>query len=130
MSTSAVPRCDVLFLYCSLDAQGNIVDSPNTIRGLIKDAGAYVAVVASENKPDSYIKGMGSRNDWHANIALVIDRKADKFAIFFRHLFEAMFNGQSMLMAWVELAPQIPSHDHPDAPGTIMVAEAGHVTFG
>jgi hypothetical protein len=33
-------------------------------------------------------------------------------------------------MAWVELAPQIPGYDHPDAPGTIMAAEAGHLVFG
>jgi hypothetical protein len=129
-SSDNVPKCEVLFLYCTVDAQGKIVGSPTGIRDLIKNAGAYVAVVASENHPDSYIKAMGSRNGWHANIALVIDRKADKFALFFRRLFEAMFNGQSMLMAWVELAPQIPGQDHPDAPGTIMAAEAGHVTFG
>jgi hypothetical protein len=129
-STDTVPKCEVLFLYCTVDAQGRIVGSANGIRDLIKDAGAYVAVVASENPPGSYMKALGSRNDWHANIALVIDRKAGKFALFFRRLFEAMFNGQSMLMAWVELAPQIPGQDHPDAPGTIMAAEAGHVTFG
>ena len=120
---------EILFLYCTVDAQGKIVGSPFEVRKLIKDAGAYVAVVASENHPDDYIKAMKTRNDWHANVALVIDRKGDKFAIFFRRLFEAMFQGHSMLMAWVELAPQISGHDHPDAPGTIMAAEAGHVTF-
>ena len=128
-STDVVPRCEVLFIYCSVDAQGKIVGRPESIRDLIKQAGAYVAVVASENNPNSYIKAMGSRNDWHANIALVIDRKAEKFALFFRRLFEAMFSGRSMLMAWVELAPQIPGEDHPDAPASIMAAEAGHVVF-
>jgi hypothetical protein len=126
-STDTVPKCDVLFLYCTIDARGKVVSSPTGIRDLIKDAGAYVAVVASENHANSYI---GPRNDWHANIVLVIDRKNDKFALFFRRLFEAMFKGQSMLMAWVELAPQIPGRDQPDVPGTIMAAEAGHVTFG
>lgn len=125
-----VPTCEVLFIYCTVDAQGRVVGSPNGIRDLIKNAGAYVAVVASENDADSYIKATASRNDWHANIALVLDRKADKFALFFRRLFEAMFKGQSMLTAWVELAPQIPGREHPDAPGAIMAAEAGHVTFG
>jgi hypothetical protein len=129
-STDVVPRCEVLFLYCTVDAQGKIQGHSTSIRDLIKSAGAYVAVVASENNPDSYMKAMGPRNDWHANIALVIDRKADKFGLFFRRLFEAMFGGQSMLMAWVELAPQIPGRDHPEAPGAIMAAEAGHVTFG
>jgi hypothetical protein len=40
-----------------------------------------------------------------------------------------MYVGKSMLMAWVEFAPQIPGHDHPDAPGMIMAAEAGHLVF-
>ncbi len=129
-STDIVPKCAVLFIYCTLDANGKIVGSSFGVRQLIKEAGAYVAVVASGNQPEAYIKAMGNPNDWHANIALVIDRKADKFAIFFRRLFEAMFNEQSMLTVWVELAPQIPGYDHPDAPNTIMAAEAGHVTFG
>jgi hypothetical protein len=128
-STDLVPKCAVLFIYCTVDETGKVVGSSFSVRQLIKEAGAYVAVVASENQPEAYIKAIGNQNDWQANIALVIDRKADKFAIFFRRLFEAMFNEQSMLMAWVELAPQIPGYDHPDAPGAIMAAEAGHVTF-
>jgi hypothetical protein len=40
-----------------------------------------------------------------------------------------MFSGQSMLLAWVALAPQ-GGLENPDAPGTIMAAEAGHITFG
>lgn len=129
-STAIVPKCEVLFLYCTVDARGKVVGSPFGIRQLIKEAGAYVAVVASENVPECYIKAMDSRNDWRANIALVVDRRTDLFSTFFRRLFEAMFSGQSMPMAWVELAPQIPGHEHPEAPSTIMVAEAGHVTFG
>ena len=129
-STDIVPKCEVLFLYCSIDAEGKIDGHSTGIREFIKNAGAYVVVVASVNSPDSYIKAMAYRNDWHANIAMVLDRNADKLALFFRRLFEAMFKGQSMLMAWVELAPQIPGQDHPDAPGTIFAAEAGHVTFG
>ena len=125
-----IPKCEVLFVYCSVDGQGGVMGSPNGIRDLIKNAGAYVAVVATENRPDAYIRGMNTRNDWHANIALIIDRKGEKLALFFHRLFQEMFNGRSMLTAWVELAPQAPGRDHPDAPDSIMVAEAGHVTFG
>ena len=130
VSTDVVPRCEVLFVYCTLDPRGKVVGSTLGIRQLIKNAGAYVAVVASENEPQSCIKAMGVGNDWSANVALVIDRKADKLPLFFRRLFEAMFSGKSMLLAWVELAPQVPGQEHPDAPGTIMAAEAGHITFG
>jgi hypothetical protein len=130
ISSDAVPACEVLFIYCTIDAAGKVAASRTGVRDLIGAAGAYVAVVASENCPDAYVKTLGPRKDWHANIVLAIDRKADKFALFFRRLFEAMFKRQSMLMVWVELAPQIPGHEHPDAPDTIMIAEAGHLTFG
>ena len=58
-----------------------------------------------------------------------VDRKDDKFALFFHRLFVEMFKGRSMLMVWAELAPQIPGLAHPDAPDSIMAAEAGHITF-
>jgi hypothetical protein len=121
------PRCDILFLYCTINMEGPI--STPAIRELIKSAGAYVAVIASENSSDAYIKSVGRRTDWFANIAMVVDRKGDKFALFFYRLFEEMFKGRSMLMVWAELAPQIPGRAHPDAPDSIMTAEAGHITF-
>jgi len=121
------PRCDVLFLYCTIDLEGPT--STPAIRELIKSAGAYVAVIASENSPDAYIKSVGRRTDWFANIAMIVNRKDDKFALFFYHLFEEMFKGRSMLMVWAELAPQIPGSAHSDAPDSIMAAEAGHITF-
>jgi hypothetical protein len=129
LSTDVPPRCEVLFLYSTIDLEGCVVGSADRIDDSIKKAGAYVAVVASENLPNCYLKAIRRRRDWSANIVLVIDRKADKFASFFGRLLESMFTGQSMLMAWTHLAPQIPDRDHPDAPGTIMIAQAGHVTF-
>ena len=60
---------------------------------------------------------------------MTIDRKGPKFAEFYARLFESMFKGRSMLLTWVQLAPQIPGRDHPDAPSAIMAAEAGHLTF-
>ncbi|MEA5115289.1 MAG: hypothetical protein VB050_14810 [Geobacteraceae bacterium] len=129
VSTDLPPRCQVLFIYCDIGSTGRIVGANKTLRELIKDAGAYVAVVASENDTEAYIKAMEGRNDWNANIVLSMDRNGEKFAEFFSKLFSAMFKGTSMLIAWVELVPQIPGYDHPDAPGTIMAAEAGHIVF-
>jgi hypothetical protein len=128
-STRSPPKCHVFFIYCDLDPAGKVLGSSQSVRDLIKSAGAYIAVVASENPPESYINAMKVRSAWSANVALALDRKSDKLAMFFRRLFDAMFGGQSMLLAWVALAPQIPGHDDPDAPGTIMAAEAGHVVF-
>jgi hypothetical protein len=100
------PRCDVLFLYRNINPEG--LPSAPAIRELIKSAGAYVAVIASENSADAYIKSVGRRTDWSANIAMIVNRKDDKCALFFHRLFAEMFKGRSMLMVWAELAPQIP----------------------
>jgi hypothetical protein len=128
-STSEVPRCEVLFIYCTIHADGTVVGSQEPIREAIKKAGAYVTVLAAENPPEVYVKGIGPRNDWSANIVMTIDRKGAKFAEFYARLFELMFKGQSMLLTWVQLAPQIPGRDHPDAPSAIMAGEAGHLIF-
>lgn len=128
-SAHEVPKCDVLFVYCSFDATGNIDGDPRRMRDLIREAGAYVAVGACENVPEHSFKAIDGDNGWTANIVLVMERRNDKFVLFFRRLFRAMLDGESMLMAWVALAPQMPGHDHPDAPISILVPEAGHVTF-
>jgi hypothetical protein len=41
-----------------------------------------------------------------------------------------MNKGTSMLMAWVKLAPQEPGQGGTEGPATVLLAEAGHVTFG
>jgi hypothetical protein len=128
-STDAVPRCEVLFLYCTLDLAGTIVGRNAMVYDLVKEAGAYIAVVASANPFDCYLKAVPERADWSANIVLTIHRKEDAFGAFFRRLFRAMFEGTTMPMAWVALAPQIPGYDPPDCPCTLMVAAAGHVVF-
>jgi hypothetical protein len=121
------PRCDVLFLYRNINPEEST--STPAIRELIKSAGAYVAVIASENSADAYIESVGRRTDWSANIAMVVNRKDDKLSLFFYRLFAEMFKGRSMLIVWAELAPQMPGSSHSDVPDSIMAAEAGHITF-
>ena len=128
-SLSATSVCEVLFLYCELDPDGHIKGRTETVRDLIKSARAYIVVIASENSTDSYIKWLQRRNDWRANVTMVLDRKGDKFAQFFQKLFMGMFAGRSMLNVWVELAPQGHGPWEANVPGTIMAAEAGHITF-
>ena len=125
-----VPKCTVLFLYTDVDSTGKIIGRRDGLREIVKAARAYIAVVASENPPDNYMKCLGPRDDWPANVTLTVDRKGDKLPRFFAKLFQRMFAGKSMLIAWIELAPQIPGRDQPDVPGTIMAAEAGHLVFG
>jgi hypothetical protein len=123
------PQCDVLFIYCGLSPQLGASEPIASPRNLIKAARAYIAVFASENDSNAYINHMGKRTDWGANIVMVLSRNGDKFATFFQHLFAAMFEGQSMPLAWVQLAPQGPSPKHDENPSSIFAAEAGHVTF-
>jgi len=129
-SDSGPPRCDVLFLYCNIDPSGRVENATDSLRGLVKRARAYIAIVATENSGDVYKKALETQVDWNSNLVLVLDRKGSAFSIFFQRLFEQMNNGASMLMVWVKLAPQIPGSNPPDLPGAIMLAEAGHVTFG
>jgi hypothetical protein len=128
-STLEIPTCGVLFLYCDINDNGQVGGTTHSLRDLFKHAGAYIAVVASENDPDALIQALEGNAGWFSNIVLVLDRKGGKCPTFFRRLFEMMGTGTSMLMAWVELVPQIPGYDHKDAPETVMLAEAGHVTF-
>ena len=128
-SNKDVPSCSVLFLYCDIDASGTIIGCRDGVRRLIKTARAHLAIVASENPPEHYMRCLGPRNDWGANIVLTIERKGERFPKFFAELFQRMYAGTSMPMAWVELAPQIPGHGNPNSPSTIMVAEAGHLVF-
>jgi hypothetical protein len=123
------PLCDVLFIYCNFSPQGTSSEAVASPRDLIKAAHAYIAVFASENDGDAYIKRMGKRSEWGANIVMVLNRNGDKFTAFFQRLFTAMFEGQTMPMAWVQLAPQGPSPKHAENPSSIFAAEAGHITF-
>jgi hypothetical protein len=126
-STRGVPRCEVLLVYCKLDDAGAVIGSPVGLRELVRQAGAYVAVVASGNA--SYDHAVRVRSDWRANLVLTLDRRGENFARFLHALFAAMFQGHSMLSAWVALAPQTQSEAHADLPITLLLAEAGHVSF-
>jgi hypothetical protein len=128
-SITAPPQCTVLFIYATLDKFGNVQGHTVRIRDLAKEAGAYVVVVASDNAPQCYTEALGPKRDWHANFTMTLNRKGDGLALYFRRLFQEMFSGTSMLLAWVKLSPQIPGREDPDSPGMFMAAEAGHIVF-
>jgi len=130
-SSDGIVTCDVLFLYCKVDRDGSLPASTMRIRDFVKASGARVAIVASENVGAHYLHALQPKNDWPANFVLVFNRHDTAFTVFFRRLFAAMKDGTSMLMAWVNLAPQDSGRSaaHQECPGTIMIAEAGHITF-
>jgi hypothetical protein len=130
MSVRDVPTCDVLFLYCDLDERGAIRGDQKGVGQIIAAARAYLAVVASENSSESYQKLQFAVPGWTSNLVMALERHGESFPRFWRRRFEAMFAGQSMLTAWVALAPQyVGAQEHEALPATVMVANAGHITF-
>lgn len=133
-ATQPSPRCDVLFLYCKLDAQARVVAPFLTLREVIRRAGARIAVVASDIPKEDianphFATILGANNTWPANIAITLDRGGAYFGRFFVRLFSMMQDGKDMLSAWVEIAPQVPNQPS-DPPVMFMVPEAGAITFG
>ena len=128
-STKGPPKCDVLLIYARIEESGKVARSDRGLRELIRDSGATVVVVASENSGDAYIAAGAQKGYGRANLVMTMARKEKRFTAFFGRLFRMMFDGQTMPVAWVQLAPQIPNAEHSDTPETIFAAEAGQVTF-
>jgi hypothetical protein len=128
-SHSAPPTCDVLLVYCEIEAGGKVAGSPLSLRQIIRDAGARVVIFAAENDPERYMEAAQPAGYGAANLVMTLERKGDAFTGFFGELFGLMFRGVSMPAAWVQLAPQIPGHPHADLPETIFACEAGQLAF-
>ena len=128
-STAEPPSCDVLFIYCDFEPDGRISDSAAGLRELIRDSGARVAVVASQNSVESCGPAAKETGYGHANLVLTFDRKGAVFSAFYSRLFALMMKGKSMPIAWVKLAPQIPGHEHADCPDGYCFLEAGQIAF-
>ena len=127
-SKSEVPKCDVLFLYATLGDGGTLQGTEHYLRATIRDSGAKIVVVASENPNPAPERSKPVYG--RANLVITIARNGASFSKFFRELFAQMKKGKPMPMAWVKLAPQIPNREHPDCPGTIFLCEVGGVTLG
>jgi hypothetical protein len=119
----------VLFIYSDIEADGRLVGTTAGLRDLVRDAGARVVVVASENPGGAGMAAARSAKYGRANLVLTLDRKGALFSTFFARLFADMMNGVSMPLAWVKLAPQIPGDAHADCPEAVFLAEAGQVAF-
>ena len=124
-----LPECDVLLLYCQIQDEGNITGTSDGLRDIIRASNAPIVIVASENTGQSYIAADQQSGNEKANLVMTIERKGAAFTRFFSELFTRMFAGESMLLAWVELAPQNPHDPHEDCPATIFAAEVSHIVF-
>lgn len=129
-STNTPPKCDVLFVYCELANEGQVVGSASGLREIIRDSGAYVVIVASENSSAAYTAAGKPAGYGQANLVLTLERRGSAFKSFYRQLFGEMAKGVSMPVAWVKLAPQISGHDHSNCPVAIFACEVGQIAFG
>jgi len=130
VSDVAPPLCEVLMIYARLQSNGQVVGSSHGLRDIIRSSNAPIVIVASENGSESCIAA-GKRTGYgHANLVFTLRRKGNAFPLFFTQLFRKMFEGKSMLLAWVGLAPQNrDAPEHANCPETIFAAEVSHVIF-
>ncbi len=127
--TTKARQCDVLFLYCLLESDGTIRGSSQSLATIIRESGARIAVVASENPGNSYIAASKSQKAGPFNFVMTVERKGSAFPEFFKRLFELMYGGTAMPTAWNKLAPQIPHAEHTQCPGMICAMAAGGIVF-
>ncbi len=128
-SQSDPPVSDVLILYVRVEADGSIAGCSDSLRGLIRKSGAPIVVVASENPAKNYIAAAKRSAEAKANLVMTLKRKGPAFGQFFRELFSRMFEGQTMPLAWVKLAPQNPNVEHENCPESVFAAEVSHIIF-
>lgn len=123
------PPCDVLLVYAKVGADGEVEGTTSGLREIIRDSGAVIVLVASENPPESYMAAAPRKPYGQANLVMTIERNGSSFSTFFGKLFRLMRQGKTMPVAWNELAPQIPGLEHQDCPGTIFACECGQIGF-
>ncbi|MDX1921974.1 MAG: hypothetical protein SFW65_02450 [Alphaproteobacteria bacterium] len=128
-STVYPPRCNVLFLYCKIGADGKIENTSASLGEIIDASAASIAIVATENIGNHYIQTGKRGPHSRTNLVMTTNRNGPVFMRFFEKLFNAMNAGEPMTAAWSRLAPQIAGMEHKDCPGTIFSAELGDITF-
>jgi len=128
-SSAKTPLCDLLMLYANFSDSGSIEGTELSMREIIRDSSAAVVVIGTENDANSYIAAASNQECGLANLVLTIDRKGKTFGSFYTKLFAAMLAGETMPVAWNDLAPQIPGHVHEDVPDTIFSCERGQIAF-
>jgi hypothetical protein len=128
-SDGDTPICDVLMIYAAIEADGLIQNASHSLREIIHQSHAPIAVVATENGVQSYIAAGKRPGAGKANLVMTLQRNGQSFPSFFKELFGMMRHGVTMPTAWVKLAPQSPEGENNNVPGTICAMEVTHVVF-
>ena len=116
---------DIVHLLVDIEGDGTIegVSGIRLLEYLLK-AGAKLIILARSN---SYVFNADQLPK--VNIVMTLDREGDKFVNFFKELFDLMAKGESLMMAWVKLAPQASGPWMEKLPSTIVVPGWGDVRF-
>ena len=124
------PSCDVLMIYGDLDSSGRFVNGGAALRDLIRDSGAKVVVIATENADERYTKAALPAGHGQANLVLTLARKGNATPRFLSQLFAAMGQSVPMEEAWVQLAPQdVDDPANAAGPELLFVQEIGPLWF-
>ncbi|MGJ4931160.1 hypothetical protein ACQR1I_33870 [Bradyrhizobium sp. HKCCYLS2038] len=119
----------ILFLYAHFSENGFFRDlGSRGVRQIVEATRARLVVVASPISGETLQKAAKVPGPKTANLIFTLDRKQKYFGAFFKELFERMRDGEEMLFAWVQIAPQGP-FQRTDIPATILVAEAGKLVL-
>jgi hypothetical protein len=120
----------ILFIYAQFNEEDGFVRNlgPLGVRQIVQMSGARLLVVASPLPAETFQKAASVPGPKTANLVFTLDRKQEHFGAFFKTLFERMRDGEDMLLAWVQIAPQGPVQ-RTDIPSTILIAEAGKLVF-
>ena len=129
-SRKAPQSCDLLMLYARVNHDGTIDGSVQSLREIIRSSGASVVIIATDNPPDHYFEAVDETGYGQANLVLTIDRNGEAFDTFFEKLFDAMFHGETMPVAWNRLAPPVPEIRQERAPNTVFICERGQICYG
>ena len=124
---------DIVHLLCAASPEGIVTDSGGaTISGtnLIQvccDADVKLLWIASENKPETYIKGFKAGGK-RLNLVMTINRQGKHFSAFLEKLLSRMKAGETMPEAWVAISPQSPNDPRQkDSPACIFAAGYGAI---
>src|SRR6266508_2705299 len=80
-----IPKCSVLFIYADVAPDGSLGLGGNvTIRHLAEKAGAFIAVLASNNISAHAIAAAKLPGPKRANLVWTLDRKGEAFCRFFK----------------------------------------------
>ena len=128
----AIRGNDIVHLFVDVSPMGLMADgSGNELIGteLIESccgSGVKLLWVASDNKPDGYIKGFKVVKP--LNLVMTINRNGSNFETFLGQLLLKMSSGETMPAAWVAVSAQTPRDPrHAQLPSTIFSAGRGGV---